>query len=295
MAFSSKYDFNFKKDKSNSFIIFVFGFLVYCMTLAFMSGIFTYSLTDNWKSSLTGKLTIEFPVNVDGVKESITEKQKEEVINIVQAVPGIISIRKIKEADILKILEPYLSGTAVPDDFPFPTLFDVNMEKDSSVNLLDLTAKLSKISQNVRIHEHSRWYEPIAQLSLGLFGFSMLLAILILMTVCATIIFITRKTLREHHEVVKILQLIGAKDKYISSQFRRYYFSLSIKGTLLSILLSISTIFGITYLINGDLLSLTNIKYMIASVITPIIVICITMLTSQITVVRLLKSEDWID
>ena len=204
-------------------------------------------------------------------------------------------LKKLKDSDILKILEPWLDSTAIPDDFPFPSLFDVETDSKINIDLLDLTSKLSKISQGVRIHNHANWYTSIAKISRGLFGFSVLLAALILLTVCATIIFITKKTLSIHKDVVKILQLIGAQDKYIASQFKRYYFSVGLKGSLISIILSMFTIIGITYILGENWINLNNIRYLGISFCVPILVIIIIMLTSKSTVLYFLKNEDWLD
>ena len=295
MAFSSSYDFDFKRDKSRIFLIIVLGFLMYCMTVTAISGIFTYQQTNDWKTALHGKLTIEFPSNVDGVKEILTEKQKGEVISVVQSTPGISYIRQLKDSDVLRIVEPWLSSTAIPDDFPFPILFDVGINKNVSVDLLGLTSRLAKISSGVRIHDHSKWYTPIENISLSLFGFAMLLLILMLLTVCSTTIFITKKTLQVHRDVVKNLQLIGAKDSYISAQFKRYYFDLGLKGALLSVLLSLLSIAGITYIANAEPFSFMNMQYSAVSVIVPMLVVLLIMLTSRSTVIYFLKREDWVD
>lgn len=295
MALSFQYDFNFQTDKTNKFITVIFGFLIYCMTITFMSGIFTYNLTENWDKSLNGQLTVEFPAHSEGTNSTLTEKQLEEITNLLQGTNGVLKVRKLKDSDILKILEPWLDSTAIPDDFPFPILFDVELDRKANVDLLDLTSKLTKISQGVRIHNHANWYVSIAKISKGLFGFSVLLSALILLTVCATIIFIINKTLGNHRDVVKILQLIGARDKYIASQFKRYYFSVSLNGTLISLGLSVLTIFGITYLIGAGWITWDNIRYLGISLIVPIIVIMVVMITSHNTVLYFLRNEDWLD
>lgn len=295
MAVSSKYDFHFESSYADRFVFIIFGFLMYCMSIAFMSGIFTWSLTNNWEKSLKGQLTIEFPASPDGSVSSLTEKQSEEVLTLVQGTPGVLSIRRLKEADILKILEPWLGSTAVPDDFPFPSLFDVETDRTTNIDLLDLTSKLSKVSQGVRIHNHANWYAPIAKISYGLFGFSVLLMILILFTVCITIVFITKKTLGLHRDVVKILQLIGAKNEYIASQFKKYYLSIGLKGTTISVFFSMVTIFCLTYFVGGNWINLNNIKYLIISLVVPLTATLIIMLTSKTTVLYYLKNEDWVD
>ncbi len=295
MALSFQYDFNFKTDKTNKFIAIIFGFLIYCMSITFMSGIFTYELVDNWDKSLNGQLTVEFPAHSEGTNSTLTEKQLNEVNHLLQGTSGVLKVRKLKDADILKILEPWLDSTAIPDDFPFPVLFDVEVDRNANIDLLDLTSKLTKISQGVRIHNHANWYTSIAKISRGLFGFSVLLSVLILLTVCSTIVFIIKKTLSNHRDIVKILQLIGARDKYIASQFKRYYFSISLKGTWISLTLSVLTILGITHLVGANWINWSSLKYLGISLAVPMIMIMIIMITSQNTVLYFLRREDWLD
>lgn len=295
MALTFQYDFDFKKDKTNRFVTVILGFLIYCMSITFMSGVFTYSLTDNWDRSLNGQLTIEFPAHSAGTNSNLTEKQLDQVLHLLQGTNGVLKVRKLKESDILKIIEPWLDSTAVPDDFPFPVLFDVELDRGAQVDLLDLTSKLSKVSQGVRIHNHANWYTSIEKISKGLFGFSVLLSVLILLTVCSTVIYIVKKALSNHKDVVKILQLIGARDKYIADQFKKYYFSVSFKGSWISWILSMITIFGITYLIGAPWINLDNIRYLGISFFVPILIIMVVMITSQSTVLYFLKNEDWLE
>ncbi|MDR1235809.1 MAG: hypothetical protein LBJ96_02270 [Holosporaceae bacterium] len=293
MNFSKNYDFDFKSDRSNRFIPFIIGFLMYSVTIAAMSGLFTYNLTSEWRDSLSGRITVEFQSNIDVTDTTLTDKQNEEILKIVKSTPGVKFVRKLREIDILKILEPWLSGTAIPDDFPFPTIFDVETDKDVQVDLLLMSEKLSKVSRGVRIHDHANWYAPIMKVSNGLFGFAVILSVLIFATVCATVIFITRKTLGVHLNTVKILQLIGANSIYIASQFKRYYFSVGCKSSAISIICSLLTIVWISFVLpTAENISL--FKYIILSIIIPFITTFLIMMTSQRTVLFFLKDK-WID
>lgn len=292
---AKKYDFDFLSDNTNRFIPFILGFLIYSVSIALMSGVFSNNLTQNWSNTLNGRLTIEFQTNVAGMDETLTQKQHEEITHILKTFPGIKSARKLSESDILKILEPWLKGTAIPDDFPFPVLFDVETEKDISIDLLLLSEKLSKISPSVKIYDHANWYAPILKVSNALFFFSILLSVLIFLTVCATIIFITKKTLYAHQHVVKILQLIGATNRYIALQFRNYYFSIGCKASIISIFCSILTVLSMNYINQMNLLDLEYIKYFAIGLIIPVIATILVMVTAQRTVVFFLNNDTWID
>lgn len=285
-------DFNFSGDKINRFVPFVIGFLVFSVTIALMSALFTHQLTSEWSNALNGHMTIEFQSNVVGEGEALTEKQQNEIINIVSKTPGITKIKKLTESDMLKILEPWLSSTSIPDDFPLPTIFDVESDT-KKVDLLLLTEKLSKISQGVKIHNHSNWYAPIVKISDSLFFFSILLSFLILGTVCATVIFIAKYTLKSHEDVVKILQLIGASNYYIASQFKQYYFAVGLKSSAISIVLSLLALMRIFFVYPG-LSWGTIFEYFVLSLLVPVAATAVLIVTSKNSVMFFLKEDKWI-
>ncbi|MDR2068193.1 MAG: hypothetical protein LBP41_04370 [Holosporaceae bacterium] len=289
------YDFNFNNDKSSRFIPFIIGFLMYSATIAIMSCIFTHNLTSDWSKALCGRVTVEFQSNADRTEESLTEKQKEEIIKIIRSTAGIKSVRQLQEEDILKIIEPWLSGTAIPDDFPFPTIFDVETDRNARVDLLMLSDKLSKISQGVRIHDHANWYAPILKISNGLFSFAILLSILIFVTVCATIIFITKQTLTVHQNIVKILQLIGASNSYIASQFKRYYFAIGVRSSFISVLFGALTVLGMNFILSAELLHANTMKYLLITALIPVITTILVVITSKNTVLFFLNNDEWVN
>ena len=294
LSLKHDYDFNFQGDKSDRFVSFIFAFLMYSVTIALASSFFTNNLTEEWKDALNGHLTVEFQTRVDGADEILTPRQHEEITEIIKSLPGVRSVRKLRDSDILKILEPWLAGTAIPDDFPFPVIYDVETNPEMSPDLLVLSEQLSKISHGVKIHNHANWYAPIMKISDGLFIFAILLSILVGITVCTTVIFITKKTLSVHRDSVKILQLIGANNSYIASQFKKYYFSIGCKASFLSICLSLLTILGINYVTSASLLNLEVLEYIGGAVIIPIITTIVVMITSQRTVLFFLKNDKWL-
>jgi cell division transport system permease protein len=289
------YDFDFNGDKSNKLAPFIIGFLMYSVTIAIMSGFFTHNLTSRWKDALNGRVTVEFQSNINGAGEVLTDKQIEEILKTIKGTKGVKFVRKLGEADILKVLEPWLSGTAIPDDFPFPAIFDVETDRGVKTDLLSLRDSLSKISYGVKIHDHANWYAPIAKISDGLFGFAIILSVLIFATVCVTMVFITKKTLATHLNAVKILQLIGANNSYIASQFKRYYFAVGCKSSLISIVCSFLTIFGIIFISSAEPLSLTTLNYAAVAIIVPLIATMLVMITSKNTVLFFLKNDKWVD
>ena len=294
LSLKSDSDFNFDGDKINSFVPFIIGFLMYSVTIAIMSAFFTHQLTSEWSSALNGHMTIEFQSNVVGEGEALTEKQKEEVREIIENTAGIKHVKKLQEAEILKILEPWLNSTSIPDDFPFPTIFDVESDAQTKIDLLLLTEKLSKVSPGVKIHDHANWYAPILKVSDGLFFFAILLSVLIFCTVCATVIFITKHTLKSHEDVVRILQLIGANNFYIASQFKQYYFSIGLKASLLSIVLSLVTIARV-FFIYPEISVRSMFEYGGILLIIPIVATVILMITSKNSVMYFLSEDKWVN
>ncbi|MDR2645732.1 MAG: hypothetical protein LBC04_00930 [Holosporaceae bacterium] len=294
-SFNKNCDFDFVGDKSNGFVPFIIGFLMYSVTVSVMSSFFTHNLTVGWKNALNGHITIEIQSNIIGIGEIITNRQNEEIIKIIKSTAGIKTVKKLQETDILKILEPWLSSAAIPDNFPFPTIFDVEAKKN--VDLSALLDKLSKISPLVKIHDHANWYAPIVKISDSLFGFAIILSVLIFVTVCATVIFITRKILSTHLNTVKILQLIGASNAYIASQFKRFYWDIGCKSILISILCSFIMIGGVVLVSLGThCMRMEDIvTYGAIAILVPLMATLSIIVTSKKTVLFFLKNDKWIN
>jgi cell division transport system permease protein len=172
-------------------------------------------------------------------------------------------------------------------------MFDVDTNRDAKVDLLLLTEKLSKVSQGVKIHDHSNWYAPILKISNGLFCFAFLLSSLIFATVCATVIFITKKTLNAHEDIVKILQLIGANNAYIASQFKKYYFAIGCKASILSLMLGAATILGITFIVPSEADS-RLLTYVAILITMPLITTALLIVTTKKSVIFFLNNDEWI-
>lgn len=288
------YDFDFQTDKSNRLIPFILSFLMYSVIIAIISGMFTFNLTREWDTSLNGHLTVEVQSTTDGISASITEKQKNEILQTLKSTKGIKFARQLQDGDILKILEPWLSDTAIPDDFPFPAIFDVETDHETKVDLLELSSRLSKIAAGIKIHDHANWYAPILKISRGLFGFSMILALFVFITVCITVIFITKKTLSVHKDIVRILQLIGARNAYIAAQFKKYYFSVGCKASAFAIVISVITIVSLNWLMVGTFFPVDSVKYFVVTLCIPIFVTMLVMFTSKNTVLFFLQKDEWI-
>jgi len=295
LSLKGDYDFDFQSDKSNRLIPFILAFLMYSVIIAITSGIFTFNLTKEWSDSLNGHITVEVQTAVDSSNSALTENQKSEILKILKETNGIRSAQQLQDSDILKILEPWLKGTAIPDDFPFPTIFDVETDRSVQINLLDLNARLSKITSGIKIHDHADWYAPILNISRGLFGFSIILAFFIFITVCITVVFITKKTLSVHKDIVRILQLIGARNGYIASQFKKYYFSIGCKSSIYAFICGGLTIAGLNWLVSGSVFSIDSIKYYAIALGITIFITMLIMFTSKNTVLFFLNKDEWID
>ena len=285
------YDFDFYGDKSNKLVSSIIGFLMYIVTISITSSFFAHNLISGWKNALNGHITIEFRSNTNGIDETLTNKQSEEVIEIIKSAEGVKFVKKLHETDILKILEPWLNSTAIPDDFPFPIIFDVETDGNVSPNLSALSERLSKISSGVKIHDHANWYAPIVKISNSLLGFAAVLSILTFIAVCATVIFIIKKTLGMHHNTVKILQLIGASNSYIADQFKRYYFTVGCKASVVSILCSAITVGIVFFLFSRDIRSVDVLKYGLIVIVISIIATLLVVVSSKNAALFFLKND----
>ena len=299
MSRASQYDFDFDSDTSNRLLPFIMSFLFFTACMAIISCIFTYDLTRRWSNSLNGKLSIEIQAvttgdNTNSSDACLTANQIDEIIKIVQDTPGVKSVKRLQDEDMLKILEPWLNVTAIPDDFPFPIILDVQTNEKCKIDLLGLTEKISRVTSNVRIHDHANWYAALERVSNGLFLFAFLLTGFVLFTVCAVVIFITRKNLMVHKNVIKILQMVGARNNYIAAQFKNYYFSIGCKASIITFVLGLLIIFMVNVVSGTSWYSMLCLAYICALLLVPFAMTFIVMFTTRRAVLFFLDNDNWV-
>ena len=284
-------------DPASRYLPWTVGLLVFLATLAFAAGMFLSSAGDTWRQSLSGTLTIQIPAALSAnTSAAAAEEHRAQVsaaAELLRATPGIVSARRIPDAEIAAMLEPWLGKQVLGLDLPMPELIDAVVASDAGIDLSALSTRLAEVAPGALVDDHAVWLRRLTDFAGVAETVSFAVMIVILISAVATVIFTTRTGLAIHSDVVEVLHLVGAQDSYVARQFQVHTLRLATIGAVAGFAFGAGVVFlAQTYggRLSGGLLSdlaLGPLQWALLFVL-PVVAILLVVVTVGITVMRVL-------
>ena len=140
---------------------------------------------------------------------------------------GVVEARALDRAAAANLLEPWLGKNGVPDDLPIPELVAVDLDPAHPADVAALQGSLTKAGVDGSVDDHGRWLKDVDRAAGGLRLTAFGLAALIAAAAGAAIAFATRAGLAARHDMVQVLHLTGAEDRFIARLFMRRFAGLA--------------------------------------------------------------------
>jgi cell division transport system permease protein len=279
--------FNFlpQKEKSNRFLPLIIAVMAYLTLLGSATGLAIFNATDAWSTDLSQILTVQI-VHPEARER---ERQSRAVIDVLENTAGVIEAHAIPANELEALLEPWFGVGNVTDDLPVPAMVSVTIQQGVQVDTAALNARLQTSAPDASLDDHQQWIGQLASLS-NMVQVTVFVSIaLIVLTTIAMVVFATKSALTAHRETVEIVHLIGAKDSFISSEFRKLFMLHGFKGGLIGLIAAILTIALILYLaarIGGGLLPQLDLTagQMTLLGLVPLLTSLLSMWTADVTV-----------
>lgn len=226
----------------------VIAVMVYLAALSITSFGAMSSALGGWRADLASTLTVQVPARPDA-----TLKQRiDATLQVLRSWPGIADARPLTEAELKRLLEPWLGSEASLSDLPVPHLIDVGLKPGAAIDSTALSAALEKAAPGVALDSNQDWVNQVVRM--GELIQAVALAIIILVSVAgvAIIVFATRAGLSVHHETIEILHLMGAHDAFIAKEFQNRYFRLGVLGGILGLLIAAASLFAALHVVRSS-------------------------------------------
>jgi cell division transport system permease protein len=284
-------------DPASRYLPWTVGLLVFLATLAFAAGMFLSSAGDTWRQSLSGTLTIQIPAALSANTSSAAAEEHRAQVSaaaeLLRATPGIVSARRIPDAEIAAMLEPWLGKQVLGLDLPMPELIDAVVASDAGIDLSALSTRLAEVAPGALVDDHAVWLRRLTDFAGVAETVSFAVMIVILISAVATVIVTTRTGLAIHSDVVEVLHLIGAQDSYVARQFQVHTLRLATIGAVAGFAFGAGVVFLAQIYggrLSGGLLSdlaLGPLQWALLFVL-PVVAILLVVVTVGITVMRVL-------
>lgn len=183
-----------------------------------------------WRAGLAGTATIQI-LPLRGEDQDVRTAK---ALAIARASSAVASAEPLTRGDTDALLAPWLGGAALPADLALPRLIALDLAKGATPEALEfLAGQLSAALPEARLDTHEQWRDALGRFGFGLAGLAYAVLALIALAAAAAVVFATRAVLMAHHDIVEVLHLVGARDRFIAHEFQRRFLLLALEAGLI--------------------------------------------------------------
>ena len=216
---------------------------------------------------------------------------------MIEKTEGVTSAHLLSKEEIDELLAPNFGNRGLPDSLPLPQLVAVTADPGVVDMGPTLQRVLTEAGYDSAVDEHADWAGDVRRV-LAITRLIALTAVALLAsTAVAVIAFATHAALLARRDIVDVLHLSGARDRFIASLFERRFWVLGLRagavGALLALGAAAAAIFAAkAHGGHAGLLPELSLDYLdlVVLVLTPVIAGLAARIAARVTVIRALKS-----
>jgi cell division transport system permease protein len=191
------------------------GAMAFLAVFALALSVSSARLADAWAAALAQTAT----VRVAAPPEEMAE-QTALVLEVLRTTPGIESARELGAEEQAALLEVWLGPDLPLDTLPLPRLIEVT-ETPAGPDRQGLRLRLSAEAPGAVYDDHTRWRAPLVDASARMQMLANLSLLLIAGVVAAIVTLAASAALASNAQVIRVLRLVGAQDRFIARAFVR--------------------------------------------------------------------------
>lgn len=145
-------------------------------------------------------------------------------------VPGVAEARALEPQKAYDLIRPWLGDISDLEDLPVPRLVAVTLDRQAPADAGRLAQALKAQDLDASVDDHSLWIKDVRRsanlaraLGVGVF-------LLIAGAAGAVVAFATQAGLAARRDVVEVLHLSGAEDRYIAGLFQLRFARMAVLG-----------------------------------------------------------------
>ncbi|MGI9465368.1 MAG: cell division protein FtsX, partial [Aestuariivirgaceae bacterium] len=197
---------------------------------------------DKWTSDIAGEITVQ----VRPVADADLAKQTETAARVLEQTPGITGVTVLSEDEAARLLEPWLGKNRILEELPIPRLIAARINRRSPPDLVELAARLKSAVKGASLDTHRQWQEELTATARTLRWLGAAVLLIIAGASVALVVFATRAALETNREVLEVLYLVGARDRFIARQVERRFFIAGFKAGVTGLIGALAT-FGLFF------------------------------------------------
>lgn len=143
---------------------------------------------------------------------------------------GVSEARALEPQKAYDLIRPWLGDISDLEDLPVPRLVTVSLDAKAPADARSLAQALKAQDVDASVDDHSVWIKDIERSANLARGLGAAVFVLIALAAGAAIAFATQAGLAARKDVVEVLHLSGAEDRYIAGLFQLRFARMAVLG-----------------------------------------------------------------
>jgi cell division transport system permease protein len=195
----------------------VIAIMMFLTVLAAAAGLGLGSAARSLDADIGNRLTVQIvEANPDA-----RAAQAARAVERLQALSGVTAVRRLDDAEMERLLEPWLGEGGLEADIPVPAMIDVELSADAYGRIDGIRAAVRDVAPSARVDDNAQWLAPLAKLIDALQLLALGLVLLMIGATAATVVLAARAALDTHRSTIEVLHLMGATDIQVARLFQR--------------------------------------------------------------------------
>lgn len=195
----------------------VIAIMLFLTLLAGAAGLATARAAGTLDRQMAGRLTVQI---VEGETQR-RDAAAAQVLRVLRTLPDVARATPVPQADLARMLQPWLGTDAEAAGLPVPALIDVDLTSDASEAIARVAAAATRASPAVRVDAHATWLGPVGRLLDTAAWLAGAIIVLMLAATGAVVMLAARAGLEAHRGTIEVIHMLGATDRQVARLFQR--------------------------------------------------------------------------
>ena len=217
-------------------LVLVIVIMTFLATLAAGAVHLVADASNDWSRSVSRETTIQ----IRPVPGRVIERDVSEAAELAGRVRGVAEVKVFSREEAARLLEPWLGSGLDLTDLPVPRLIVLRLASGAPPDFAALKAQLAENVPNAALDDHRAWLARLVRMADTLVALGLAVLALVLIATGLAVGFATRGAMAGTAQIIDVLHLVGAEDRFIAREFQRHFLRLGLRGAAIGCALAVA-------------------------------------------------------
>lgn len=210
-------------------LVIVIAIMTFLAALAAGAALLVADASIDWRKEVAREATVQVRV----VAGRDIEADLRHAAQLLETIEGVREARIYTKTESEALLAPWLGEGLDLSELPTPRMIVITLDTRRRPDFTLLRTELAKVAPTAAFDDHHVVVERLGDMARTVVAAAVMIFALIVAAMGIAVASATRAAVATNREIVEVLHIVGAADKFIAREFQRRFLALGLRGSLL--------------------------------------------------------------